>query len=181
MRKLSKAVDVPSSPTCETILPSRRRVREDGRFRRKVSVGSISLVLALSVGIAAATWTADGAGSGQSKAATPTSVVVNAATGAADLYPGFTAGDVYFTLTNDNPYAITFTSMTPGAITSDNGSCAGSNISVASASSLNLSVGANSTTGTLSIPDVVSMTSSAPDACKGVTFSIQLTLSGAQS
>jgi len=41
---------------------------------------------------------------------------VNAATGAADLYPGFTGGDVHFTLSNPNPYPVTFTTMTAGTV-----------------------------------------------------------------
>jgi hypothetical protein len=87
---------------------------------------------------------------------------------------------VTFTLTNPNPYPVQMTAMTPGTITSSNPACAVSNVSVAPATGLTLNVGANSTSGTLTIPNVVSMISAAPDACQGVTFTIALTLTGSQ-
>jgi hypothetical protein len=103
--------------------------------------------------------------------------------GTADLYPGFTGGAAYFTIQNPNPYSITFTSMTPGTATVDAGhaSCPASSITVAPATGLNLVAAANTTTGTLSISNVVSMATSAPDACQGASFDIQLTLNGTQS
>ena len=151
---------------------------------RKRSVVSAVLVgvMLTGGGIAAALWTANGSGSGQSKALSAQALTVTAATGAADLYPGFNAGDVFFTITNPNPYPVTFTSMTAGAITSSNpGGCPSSNITVAGASGLSLAAAANSTSGTQSIVDVVTMAATAPDACQGATFTISLTLSGSQS
>jgi hypothetical protein len=145
---------------------------------------AIAVVIAALIGggVVAALWSANGSGSGTSKAVTAASVTVNAATGAADLYPGFTGGDVFFTLTNPNPYPVTFTSMTPGAVTSSNPvGCPAANVTVATASSLSLAVGAGATSGTLSISDVVTMVAGAPDGCQGATFTIPLTLSGSQS
>ena len=143
-------------------------------------IGAVSSVLV--AGTVAALWSANGSGGGEARALTAQSVTVNAAVGAADLYPGFAAGDVYFTLTNPNPYPIVFTSVTPGAITSSNaGACPASNVTVASATGLSLTVAANSTSGSQSIADVVSMQSTAPDGCQGVTFTIALTLTGSQA
>lgn len=142
-------------------------------------IGAVGSILV--AGTVAALWSANGAGGGQAKALTAQSVTVNAAVGAADLYPGFSAGDVYFTLTNTNPYPIEFTAMTSGAITSSNaGACPASNVTVASASGLSLTVAANATSTSQSIADVVSMGSAAPDGCQGVTFTIALTLTGSQ-
>ncbi len=151
---------------------------------RKRKVGAVSIVMLMLTGggIAAALWSANGSGSGQAKALTAQSLTVTAATGAADLYPGFTGGDVFFTITNPNPYPVTFTSMTPGTITSSNSaSCPVSNVSVLAASGLSLTVGANATSATQSIANVVSMVAGAPDGCQGVTFTIAMTLSGSQA
>ncbi|MBI4884193.1 MAG: hypothetical protein HY826_09080 [Actinobacteria bacterium] len=142
-------------------------------------VGAVGSVLI--AGTVAALWTSSGSGSGQAKALTAQGITVNAATGAADLYPGFSAGDVFFTLTNPNPYPVEFTAMTPGAITSSNaGACPASNVTVASASGLSLTVAANATSTAQSVADVVSMVSTAPDGCQGVTFTIALSLTGSQ-
>jgi len=133
-------------------------------------------------GIAAALWSANGSGPGQAKALSAQSLTVTAATGAADLYPGFTGGDVFFTITNPNPYPVTFTSMTAGTVTSSNpAACPSTNVSVANASGLSLAAAASSTSGTQSIANVVTMAAGAPDGCQGATFTINLTLSGSQS
>ena len=150
--------------------------------KRKVGAVSIIMLMLTGGGIAAALWSANGSGSGQAKALTAQSLTVTAATGAADLYPGFTGGDVFFTVTNPNPYPVTFTSMTPGTVTSSNPTgCATTNLSVLSASGLSIAVGANTTSATQSIANVVTLAAGAPDACQGVTFTIALTLSGSQA
>jgi hypothetical protein len=152
------------------------------RQRNKVIAAGI-VVLGLSgATVAVALWSSTGTGSGSAKALTAQTVTVTAATATADLYPGFAGGDVYFTLTNPNPYPITFSSMSPGSITSSNpGACPASNVSVIAASGLSLSVGANGTSATQSIADVVTMSSAAGDGCQGITFTVALTLSGTQA
>jgi hypothetical protein len=131
--------------------------------------------------MAYALWSSTASGSGNAKALTAQTITVTAATGAADLYPGFTAGDVFFTVSNTNPYPVTFTSMAAGTITSSSPSlCPASNISVATPTiSVTSAVGDNN--APKSIADVVSMVGAAPDACQGVTFTIGLTLTGSQS
>ncbi|MBL8775975.1 MAG: hypothetical protein JNK12_08595 [Acidimicrobiales bacterium] len=151
------------------------------RTRNKVAALVIALTVMLTAGLAVALWTANGTGSGNARALTAQTITVNATTGTADLYPGFNDGDVHFTLTNTNPYDVTFDSMTPGAITSSNpGACPSTNVTASSATGLSLSVGANATSSAQSIANVVSMDSGAPDGCQGVTFSIALTLTGSQ-
>lgn len=152
------------------------------RTRNKMAAAVIALTVMLTAGVAVALWTANGSGSGNARALTAQTVTVTATTGAADLYPGFTGGDVHFTLTNPNPYPVTFDTMTAGAITSSNpGACPASNVSATGASGLSLAVGANATSAAQSIANVVSMQSSAPDGCQGVTFTVALTLTGSQS
>ena len=151
------------------------------RRRAFVAMAIVGVVLT-GGGIAAALWSANGSGPGQAKALSAQSLTVTAATGAADLYPGFTGGDVFFTITNPNPYPVTFTSMTAGTVTSSNpGACPSANVSVANATGLSLAAAASSTSGTQSIANVVTMAAGAPDGCQGATFTINLTLSGSQS
>jgi hypothetical protein len=150
--------------------------------KRKVGAVSIAMLMLTGGGIAAALWSANGSGSGQAKALTAQSLTVTASTGAADLYPGFTGGDVFFTITNPNPYPVTFASMTPGTVVSSNPTgCPITNVSVIAASGLSLTVGANTTSATQSIANVVTMAVGAPDACQGVTFTIPVTLTGSQA
>lgn len=151
-----------------------------GHRKKKIATVAVATTLVAGGGVAWALWSASGTGSGAATALTAQSITVTAAAGPASLYPGATDGDVTFTLTNPNPYPVQMTAMTPGAITSSNPACAVSNVSVAPATGLALDVGANSTSGTLTIPNVVSMAAAAPDACQGVTFTIALTLTGAQ-
>jgi hypothetical protein len=148
--------------------------------KKLVIVGAVVAVV-LTASVAYALWPATGSGSGRARAVTAQAITVTAATGAADLYPGFAGGDVFFTMTNANPYAATFTAMTPGAVTSsDPTNCPASNVSVVSATGLNLNVAGNTTSPTVSIADVVTMASAAPDGCQGVSFTITLSLTGSQ-
>ena len=151
--------------------------------RRKKAVVIGTVLAAVSIGgVAVALWSASGSGSGRARARTAVTLTVAAADGPQDLYPGFTLGDVFFTVTNPNPYPVTLTSMTPGTVTSsDPTNCPASNVTVAAASGLSIVVPAGGTSGTLSIPDVVSMAAAAPDGCQGVSFTIALTLNGTQT
>lgn len=135
------------------------------------------------VGAAAyALWTSTGSGSSGAKALTAQTITVSASSGTADLYPGFTQGDLYFTSANTNPYPVTFTSMTPGSITSsDQTNCPAANVSVVSASGLSIVVPAGATASPGTVANVVTMAAGAPDGCQGVVFTISLTLTGSQS
>jgi hypothetical protein len=148
--------------------------------KKKVVIGIVT-VITLGAGAAAALWSANGSGSGTARSVNAQTITVTAATGAADLYPGFNGGDVHFTLSNPNPYPVTFTSMTPGAITSSDPACAVTNITVAAPTGLSIPVLAGATNVAASIPNVVTMDSAAPDGCQGVSFTIALTLTGIQS
>jgi hypothetical protein len=158
--------------------------------KRTFVIGGAALAVLVSAGIAFALWSAQGTGSGRASAttaveATVTPIDCTPSSTCVDLYPGFTDGDVYFTITNPNPYDITFTEMTAGDITVDAdhaAECPATSITVESpVTGLGLVAPANSTTGQLSIADVVTMIASAPDGCQGATFDIELTLTGEQS
>ena len=158
--------------------------------KRTTALGGATLTVLASAGVAFALWSAQGTGSGRASATTAVSATVtpvDCATSPAcvDLYPGFAQGDVYFTITNANPYDITFTGMTAGDVTVDAlhaADCPATSITVDSpVTGLSLLAPASSTTAELSIDDVVTMIAAAPDGCQGATFDIELTLAGVQS
>lgn len=149
---------------------------------KKVAVVAVAVGAMVAGGVAWAYWSASGSGSASATALTAQNVTVAASTGTADLYPGFTAGDVSFTLTNPNPYQVTFSSMTPGTITSsDPTNCPSTNVTVAPASGLSIVAAGHASNVARSIADVVTLATSAPNECQGVEFTIALTLSGLQN
>jgi hypothetical protein len=159
------------------------------KSRRVFGIVGVVAAVGILAGTAFALWSSTGSGSGNAKAVTAVTVTVNAVTGAADLYPGGPAGKVFFTLTNTNPYAITFDRVTAASVAGVSGgiggspACATTDVTLATLpiTGLSLAVGANTTSATQSISGVVSMISAAPDACQGAVFNISLTLTGSQS
>ena len=156
---------------------------EKKSHKKKAAALLLALLGIAGVGsVAMGLWSANANGGGRASSISATTVTVSAATGAADLYPGFTGGDVYFTLTNNNPYPVTFTDMSAGTVTSsDATACPSSNVTVSGATGLSITVPANSTTGTLSVADVASMSSAALDGCQGKSFGVVLQFTGSQS
>jgi hypothetical protein len=149
--------------------------------KKKVAILAGALAALLAVGVAFATWTATGTGSGRATAITAQALTVTASTGTADLYPGFTQGDLYFTVTNPNPYGVDLTNFTSGAVTSsDQANCPASNVTVTGSGTITptLHVNGNTTTAQTSIPNIVTMALAAPDGCQGVQFTVALTLTG---
>lgn len=158
------------------------------RKRRWIIAGIVSTLVVATGLVAYALWAGTGTGAGRARATTAVAATVDpvdcaAQPGCIDLYPGYTAGDVYFTITNPNPYDITFTDMTPGAVTvlPGNPGCPAGAIVVAPASGLALAAPANATTAELSVLDVVTMVDTAPNECQGASFDIALTLTGEQT
>lgn len=152
-------------------------------MNRKQRILAVITAVAIVVGggVAYATWTATGSGSGAAKATTSAALTVSAGTTTADLYPGFTQGDVFMTVSNPNPYPVNITSLTPGAITTSAPGCVASNITVATPTGLSIPVAANATNVAVTVPNIVTMILAAPDACQGVTFTIAVTLTGTQA
>jgi hypothetical protein len=151
-------------------------------MRKKILGLGVVLGVLAALGIAFAAWTATGTGSGRAKALSAQTLTVNASTGTADLYPGFTQGDLYFTVTNPNPYGVSFTSFTSGTVTSsDPTNCPAANVTVTASGSITPAVAVSGNANPSpqkSIPDIVTMVSGAPDGCQGVQFDVVLTLTG---
>lgn len=160
----------------------------------RLTVVAVCLTVVMISGIAFAVWTATGTGSGNAKALTAATVTVNAVTGAADLYPGGPAGSVYFTLTNTNPYPVTFDTVTAATVSAVSGgvadpgtACATSDLTIATlpysgwtAQVAAGSPGSPTTSPMRSVPGLVSMVSTAPNNCQNAFFTITLTLTGSQ-
>ena len=149
---------------------------------KKIAAGLVIAGGVTAGGTAYALWSSTGTGSGRAATLSAQTLTVTAVTGTADLYPG-ASGKLSFTVTNPNPYPVTFTAMTPGTVTSSNqAQCPASNLTVATfAGGLSLAVAANATSPTLTIPAAATLALAAPDGCQNKTFDVALTLTGTQS
>jgi hypothetical protein len=151
--------------------------------RKKLLVALVGVAVLVLGGIAYALWSADGSGSGTAQARTAADITLAVDTSqAADLYPGFTGGNIYFKASNTNPYGVTFTGWTAGAVvSSDEENCPASLVTVDDSDPISIPVAANASDVQKEIDGVVSLSSLADDGCQGVTFTIPLTLTGSQS
>jgi hypothetical protein len=105
-----------------------------------------------------------------------TNLEVTASVGGADLYPGFTGGDLHFTIVNSSVEAITFDHVTTNSIVStDAVHCSPDNVAVLSRTDVSIVAPAHSSTD-VRLSDVVTMLRSAPDGCQGVSFTIGVSL-----
>lgn len=148
---------------------------------RRLAVTAALVVGAFTASLAVAQWATEGAGEVEADSLSAVDLTVTARTGTADLYPGFADGDVFFTVTNANPYPVTLTGATFGTVTSSNTTaCPSSNVTVdATSTGLSLTVPANSN-APHTIADVVTMAAAAPDGCQAKAFTIGVTLTGSQ-
>lgn len=157
------------------------------RWRRWVGKPLALSALALSLGVGGGTawayFTSTGSGTGHATVGSPVSLTITATSGTADLLPGGT-GAVYFTLTNNNPFGVTFTQVATGAtvVSTNIVACPSANVSISPALPYTftpaVTVSANTTSGTKSIANLVALANTAPSACQNVTFTVTLTLQG---
>ena len=158
-----------STTMSNTILPTRRG------SRLLLATAAVAAVAA-GGSVAYAAWSSTATGSSQARSGTASSATVTAASGTAGLYPG--ASDaVYFTITNPNSFPVTYTTATFGAVvSSDPALCPAANVTASDKTGLSITVAANTTSATLSIPAAVTMAANAPDGCQNKTFTIPTTL-----
>jgi hypothetical protein len=149
---------------------------------KKSSVAVVLTGMLLAASVATAAWLANGDGSGAAKAISATPLTVEVATASADLYPGFTNGDLFLKINNPNPYAVTVTTVTPGtgSVTSDAVGCGTGQVSIDASTTVSIDVPASSST-TTSVADIVNMGATAANACQGATFTIPVSVSGTSS
>lgn len=167
--------------------------RRPVQYRARLLVLAIVPIL-LAGGTAHAYWSATGSGSAEVKAATAAALgVTPAASPLGGLFPGKT-GDLSLVVSNSNGYPVTLTKLTAASATSnDETGCPGGTyitfppeITTALAAGgyvlpVPISVPAGSTATAATVARLVTMTTSAPNACQGRTFTITLSFSGAQS
>ncbi len=153
-------------------------------MRKRITVGTVAVVVLAAAGLAYAAWTSSGTGSGYAKAksAQALTTVDISATTAATLYPGAT-GDVEIKISNPNPYPVQVTSVTGnGAITPDAGhaSCTVTGVTFANQTGQTINVAAGGTT-TKTLTGAASMDNTSSNGCQGATFTIPVSLSGASA
>ncbi|MCA1719842.1 MAG: hypothetical protein LC779_01595 [Actinobacteria bacterium] len=164
------------------------------RSVRRLTV-SVSALLAgnLLCGVAYAYWSATGTGAGTVKATTAAPLGVAALTSPlADLYPGKT-DDLGFLLSNSNGYPVSLTKLTAVTVTSSDqvGCPGGTYITLPAAVTTGIAAGgyvlptaisvpAGATATSASIAGLITMATSAPDACQGKNFTVALSFTGSQ-
>ncbi len=155
----------------------------------KFFIGGAAAVAAVLIGggVALATWSASGSGTGSALAYSEQTVTVNAvalSSGQASLFPGGPAGNVYFTVTNPNPYAIKITNVAWGTPSSGNPlACPSSVISIdanAPTGGLSLTIPADGTSAAVQVNGVLDLASTATDTCSGNSFNVPVTVSATQ-
>jgi hypothetical protein len=154
--------------------------QRNGRTAKRILAIGLPLVLVAGVGLGYANWTQSGAGTGAAKAMTAgASVVTGTATGP-DLYPGQSAGKLYFHVSNPNQYQVTFSGATVGTITANplpGKTCATTGVSVGPVGGLTVPP----VTGADFALPIVSMSNLSDDGCQGASFLVALTLTGGTS
>ena len=162
---------------------------------RIVLLPLVAVPVLLGVGTTAhAYWTAAGSGDGQVQVQTALVLPVTAASAATGaLHPGATR-DLGFSVANPNSYAVSLTTLTAAAVTSsDEAGCKGATYLLLSepvttalasggyalSSPILVPAGDPATAG--SLPGLVTLSTTAPNACQGVTFAVTLTFAGSQA
>ena len=152
------------------------------KLGKRTAVVTLFLAVLTAGGVAMAAWLVSGTGTATTQAATSTSLTVTGGTATASLYPGAST-PVVANVTNPNPFPVRLTGATFGTVTVSplaGKTCAASNVTVSGpvslASPVNLAAGSSATP--VSIPNALTMVSSAADGCQGATFTVQVTLNG---
>lgn len=167
----------------------RRSTGRRGAGRVVVLATALALLLG-GTGVAWAAWSASGTGTAGARAVT--AKASTAVPGVADalLYPRPTTGypttgpgTIAFTLDNPNPYPVTFTSLTVGAVTSSNPTgCPGTSVTGAQTiPPFVVVLLPNAPATSVTLPGVLAMDINAPTGCQGAVFTVVVTLAGTSS
>jgi hypothetical protein len=150
------------------------------RPSRAVVLVATTALLPVGAGVAYGLWSASGSGDGSAMAQTAQALMVTAGSASAQLYPG-ASGDVVFEVTNPNDYAVTVDSGSLTSVTGPTG-CGAEYFSLPlGAVPVAATAIAAGATATVTVVDGITMLSTAPDACQGVTVTVSGTLSGSQA
>ena len=146
--------------------------------RTRLAVLLALLAVLIAGGVTLGSWTVAGSGSGYAKATSSQNLVLGDASASTtgDLYPGG-QGVVEVKVTNNNPFAVTITSVSAGAgaVTSNSAGCNAASVTFNNQTGLSLSLGAGATQ-TFPLANGASMSSAAVDACQNAVFTIPVTV-----
>lgn len=153
--------------------------------KRASAVLGTAVVATLSAGIAGAVWTSP-TGSGNSSATGYTAVATNITASSTNnsaqpLYPGANVTNTV-TITNPNPYPVVVTDITQGSGNAAAGACTAGTVNFATRSDSTGLAQTGTTTkaiaagGTGTYDVVVSMASTADNACQGLSFTLPATV-----
>ena len=177
-----KPADI-EEPTWEVRQPGRKG-RLDARTRSILSAAAVAAVV-VNAGVAWAYWKVTASETGSARAGTAVELALR---GRSDLnrplLPGGT-GNLIVTLTNDNDFPITITSVSPGpgnVVADDEHREAGcrenTGVSLTKAAFTVSWDVAKNTIGAFSIADGLRMDPGASKACQGATFTVQVQVNG---
>ena len=155
------------------IVESARRVRR--RRKRRSAVLIFGVTAALGAGAAFAAWTVGGGGTGTATAVSSQNLTTSVATTTAALYPGITGSNLYLTVNNPNPFAVTITSVNAnGAATADGGhpTCVTTGVTYTTTAVSRVIPASGSASFT--VPSVA-MNNTSDNGCQGATFTIPVT------
>ena len=162
------------------VLPSGRRAPR--LTRRAVVVSTSTALLAVTAGIGYAAWSVSATGSSQASSGSVSAGVVAVATPVASLYPGASTA-VYFTVSNPNAFPVTYNAVTFGtvSVSGDPTTCNPATYVTTTVPTVSIAVAANTTSTVQSPAGAITLSSSAPDACQGRTFTVVTSLTGVSS
>ncbi|CAB4916900.1 MAG: hypothetical protein F2825_06255 [Actinobacteria bacterium] len=166
----------------------RRSAGRRGAGRVVVLATALALLLG-GTGVAWAAWSASGVGTAGARAVTAKASAAVAGVPDALLYPRPTTGypttgpgTIAFTLDNPNPYPVTFTSLTVGAVTTGTSTCPGTSVTGAQTiPPFAVALPANAPATSVTLPGVLAMDINAPTGCQGAVFTVVITLAGTSS
>jgi hypothetical protein len=138
-----------------------------------------AVVLGTAAAVAGASWSAQGTGAAKAKAGQLAAVTATPAAPSTELFPGGSA-DSALTLTNPNPVAMTVSSIVAnGAITSDTEGCNADSVSFLNQTGA-WEIARNAVL-TVQLPNSVTMSLDANDACQGASFTIPVSVTASVS
>lgn len=150
--------------------------------RRSVAGTLVTLLLVGTIGAASAYWGGSGSGSGSARTGSPQPVTLSPATVSTHLYPGGQAG-VAVLVTNPNPGLVRVWTLALDTTQGVGGFAVDGAHAACGVGSLSYTTQANGGTGwsipgggssSLALPNALTMSSGAPAACQGASFTVHL-------
>lgn len=146
------------------------------RPARLLATGLATAALTLVSTNAWAWWSGPGAGAGPRSVGSAPVLAVGSASLSGVLTPGV-ARDLTVTVTNPGPTPVTVTGVTGSVTGTTAGGCPTSAVTVAGATPAGLVVAAGAST-TTTLAGVVSLLTTAPNACQGVGVTLSVSVTG---